>query len=672
MRPSVRAAVVAALVTLASSVGSARGAHAADAPAPTPAPTPAPAPTAPPPTLVVPRVDGLVLDGKLSDAGWANAVELPSEAPPPAAAGAKPPPRTTVRLAASGGRLFVGVEVTEPVGFACGVRGFVAPEGTTSLASATGFAYLLQDARGLRYVARGVAGDGRAAYRVVGAMDASQPARWTAELAVPFADLGLPTDTTALKLAVTASRRQPNVLVAAPPGSAFATLDTFATLKAPEGGWAAGAAVELDGKALAAEDTLDKQRIGHWQAFVKLFNEALQTGVGTKDAILAPLDRAIAARPDLAVLHLAKGEVLGKLGDPAGAKQAFAAGLALVPTMPEAQWSLAQLEIGEWIEPADTEPSDYAGTFAGLAEVRKGRIARRPRDGFAEAVLRYRSGESDKAVPLFDAVLGLPRRRRQRRDGGPRRGGTRRRSRRSCRSAATSRRAAAGPPRERRRASSSWSSFEDDAPNTVANFVWLADAKFYDGTVFHRVVPFFMAQGGDPFSATPTTCGVGGRPGYAIPTEANRRRPFRGVIAMAHACRDDEGASSSHHRHVGPPRGRLLGVRADRGGPGRRRTARPRRPADQGRGRRAPRPPVPADDGGGAAGPGAEGRRPGAEAPDARAEVTGARRPGGPAPRAALTCPPLGAINRPSRDLERCPRSPSARGGRARRVLHRP
>ncbi|MBL9088115.1 MAG: polyisoprenoid-binding protein, partial [Planctomycetia bacterium] len=63
MRPFVRTAAVAALVTLASAV---RGAHAADAPAP--APVPAPAPATPPPTIAVPRVDGLVLDGTLTDA----------------------------------------------------------------------------------------------------------------------------------------------------------------------------------------------------------------------------------------------------------------------------------------------------------------------------------------------------------------------------------------------------------------------------------------------------------------------------------------------------------------------------------------------------------------------------------------------------------------------------
>lgn len=534
MRPFVRAAAVVALVTLAP-VG---GASAGDAPAPAPAPV-----AAPPPTLAVPRVDGLVLDGRLDEAGWAQAVAMPVEAAK-AEAGGKPPPTTSVRLAASGGRLFVGVELTEPVGFASGVRGFLAAEGTASLADATGFSYAPQDARGPRYVARGTAGDGRGAYRVVGAMDASKPGRWTAELAVPFADLRLPTDTTAVQFALAVARRQPNVLVAAPPGSAFSTLDTFARLTAPEGGWAAGAKVDLDGKALEAEDGLDKQRLGHWQAFVKVFNEALRTGTGTKDAILAPLDRAIAARPDLAVLHLAKGEVLGKLGDPAGARAAYAAGLALVPTMPEAQWSLAQLEIGAWIEPEDTQPSDYAGTFARIAAARAGRSPDDPGTSLAEAVLRYRSGEFERAVPLFDAVLGaFP----VGEDTVAMAAASRRYPEALAQELSFRKRDdQARLPRARLETSKGVvvvELFEDDAPNTVANFVWLADAKFYDATAFHRVVPFFMAQGGDPFSAMPGDPRVGrGGPGYAIPTEANRRRPFRGVIAMAHARRDDEGS----------------------------------------------------------------------------------------------------------------------------------
>ncbi len=81
--------------------------------------------------------------------------------------------------------------------------------------------------------------------------------------------------------------------------------------------------------------------------------------------------------------------------------------------------------------------------------------------------------------------------------------------------------------------------FEDEAPNTVANFVSLVDSKFYDGLKFHRVIAGFMAQGGDPK-------GVGsGGPGYRIKCECyrkDRHKHARGVISMAHAGRDTGGS----------------------------------------------------------------------------------------------------------------------------------
>jgi cyclophilin family peptidyl-prolyl cis-trans isomerase len=81
--------------------------------------------------------------------------------------------------------------------------------------------------------------------------------------------------------------------------------------------------------------------------------------------------------------------------------------------------------------------------------------------------------------------------------------------------------------------------FENEAPNTVANFISLVEAKKYDNTVFHRVLPGFMAQGGDPQGD-----GTGG-PGYTIPCECyqdNFRRHFRGSLSMAHAGRDTGGS----------------------------------------------------------------------------------------------------------------------------------
>jgi peptidyl-prolyl cis-trans isomerase B (cyclophilin B) len=78
--------------------------------------------------------------------------------------------------------------------------------------------------------------------------------------------------------------------------------------------------------------------------------------------------------------------------------------------------------------------------------------------------------------------------------------------------------------------------FEQDAPNTVANFEKLANSGFYNGLVFHRVIPGFVAQGG-----CPNGTGSGG-PGYTINCEINPNKHERGVIAMAHAGKNTGGS----------------------------------------------------------------------------------------------------------------------------------
>jgi cyclophilin family peptidyl-prolyl cis-trans isomerase len=78
--------------------------------------------------------------------------------------------------------------------------------------------------------------------------------------------------------------------------------------------------------------------------------------------------------------------------------------------------------------------------------------------------------------------------------------------------------------------------FDEDAPATVANFVKLARDGFYDGVVFHRVIPNFMIQGGDP-----TGSGRGG-PGYQFDDEINDHRIERGALAMANAGPNTNGS----------------------------------------------------------------------------------------------------------------------------------
>lgn len=80
--------------------------------------------------------------------------------------------------------------------------------------------------------------------------------------------------------------------------------------------------------------------------------------------------------------------------------------------------------------------------------------------------------------------------------------------------------------------------FEKDAPKTVANFTKLAKEGFYNGLIFHRVIPDFVVQGGCPDGS-----GMGG-PGYSIDCELSGENQYhdRGVLSMAHAGRNTGGS----------------------------------------------------------------------------------------------------------------------------------
>ncbi len=86
--------------------------------------------------------------------------------------------------------------------------------------------------------------------------------------------------------------------------------------------------------------------------------------------------------------------------------------------------------------------------------------------------------------------------------------------------------------------------FHEVAPNHVNNFIELAKTGFYDGTTFHRVIPGFMIQGGDPYSKNPDRSkhGMGG-PGYTIKAEFNDKPHKRGTLSMARAANPDSAGS---------------------------------------------------------------------------------------------------------------------------------
>jgi len=98
--------------------------------------------------------------------------------------------------------------------------------------------------------------------------------------------------------------------------------------------------------------------------------------------------------------------------------------------------------------------------------------------------------------------------------------------------------------------------FPEDAPNTVHNFLELVESGYYDGTVFHRIIPGFMIQGGDPNTKDPDSdrrlWGQGG-PGYLIFEEFNTYQHDRGVISMARSDHKDSAGSQFFIVHKDSP-----------------------------------------------------------------------------------------------------------------------
>ena len=87
--------------------------------------------------------------------------------------------------------------------------------------------------------------------------------------------------------------------------------------------------------------------------------------------------------------------------------------------------------------------------------------------------------------------------------------------------------------------------YSDSAPTTVENFKDLAKKGFYDGLIFHRIVPGFVIQGGDPYTRNTTNrsrWGTGG-PGWNIKAEFNKNRHTRGVLSMARSQDPDSAGS---------------------------------------------------------------------------------------------------------------------------------
>lgn len=539
--------------------------------------------------IPVPQAAGLSLDGSLAEPAWATAspVEVAGlEVPVPGSdQGTLLLPE--VRVLASGGALWIGVRVAEPPGPGMGVALLLGPGDLVHAAEAVALSYLPQSPGLARFQVRGPRGAGRAVYRVEGAAQLEDPAAWSLEIRLPFEDLRLADAVTPLRLAVAVHTRDPSLLAWAPPGSAFSGPGDWARLEAPaDGGWPLALPAPPDAAALGEADRSDEERLAAWRAFLAADQrsvdglldaagllppaseaaaraDALDAALRRPDVVrgaaeaslLAPLDRILALRPDLAMALVLKGEVLLRLGADAEAAAAFDAALAKVPGLREARF-------GRWFELAG--PAFARGTPGGPTvwedAFRRVQDAEVPDDPFAHdglsfgrGLLGYFHGDFDEAVRLLEplaarypfaaaTVFAAERAGRARREW----------PREQQRRAAEARKD--DLPRIRLRTARGEvvvELFEDEARNAVHHLVWLVRHGFYDDTVFDRAVPFLGTMGGAPPPGAP-----GEGPGYEVASESpeppsarsldeedsRRRRLFRGTLTLVSPAPDGLGA----------------------------------------------------------------------------------------------------------------------------------
>jgi peptidyl-prolyl cis-trans isomerase B (cyclophilin B) len=538
-------------------------------------PAPTRAAAEPPEPSKVPSASGLVLDGKPDEAAWEGALRLsvdPLQVPaaPPAVGKAEVTP--DVRVLQGDGRLWVAASVAEDVGLSIGVQWLLGTEGTRTAAEAVALSYKPLWLQSTRYAVRGPRGLSRSEhYPFQGAVDASRLGRWTIETSLPLSSLGLADPAATLRLALVITSRMPNVGAAAPKGAILAATDKWEALRPAEGAWSAGG--EPDKTAIAQEDARDVERMKGWQQFL-VGHAKLQRQGGLrpdkpdevratlKALLFDPLDAVRVARPDLApVVHWVRGELFQQVGMGEAAIPECREAIAGMPGFREAGFLLARIVSDGISEGTAGAASDYAAAFERAKAAEAAATDAFSKDGAALGVglLRYKHGEFDEAVALLEplatryaayppVVLSFERARAFAKHW-PDEQVLRARDERKGDLPQVRIVTTKGPIL--------LELYEDHAPNTVRNFVWLAEKKFLDGTQFHRVLPFFVIQGGDPLSkegGPADRVGTGG-PGYFVRTEsgppkrpgeppgaAEVRRAFRGVIAMAHTDRDKDGS----------------------------------------------------------------------------------------------------------------------------------
>jgi peptidyl-prolyl cis-trans isomerase B (cyclophilin B) len=511
--------------------------------------------------FVAPTAAGLVLDGRVDEDAWAGAARLPAGridvVLPPPATGERAPLTPDVRLLTAAGWLHVAVRAEEDPGTAIGIHLVVADDDADSAAEAVSLGYRPVELRAPLYAVRGPRGVGRSHYRIEGAADTSRAGFWSIEARVPLADLVGADREAPVRMAVLVATRTPNLVTTAPAGALWSAPSSWIRLRPPAGGWALDA--EVDTKRHEVEDRQDRARRTAWLDYLRGSSVPIQPHLTferierhMQELVIDPLVAVVEARPDLEVpVRVMLGDIQHRLGRDEEAARHFEAAIAQAPGWREAHFGL---HIGVRARTLSEGPpgtaSDYAARFARLDAMRaKKRLSPWARDGLdlAYGLLQYKRGQFYEATqrlePLatrYPIVSFIDDRLLLARQGTPA-------------VTAEERMRAADAEHGRPRATLRTAQgpvviemFQEQAPNTVNNFVWLGQKGFYDGLAFHRTVPFFMVQGGDPCTrpgneAADDVLGSG-TPGYAIRSEVNTRSPLRGAVCMAHAGRDTEGS----------------------------------------------------------------------------------------------------------------------------------
>ncbi|MDJ0521548.1 MAG: peptidylprolyl isomerase [Planctomycetota bacterium] len=512
---------------------------------------------APGDAVTPPEAKGIALDGRPDEAAWKQAVRLPL---PPVTVPTPQGPqqlKPDVRLLSADGRLVVGVTCAEDPGTALGVHLMIAATDAKSAADAVSIEYRPVELRTPRYRALGPKGAGRAHYRVEGAADWRREGVWTLELSVPWVDL-TKTPSDALRMALVVHTRTPNVNTAWPAGAMWRGPAAWSELTPPDSGWPMK--VTVDAERIAAQDKADKAQMGAWLAFQKGSALPIPPTLPRAEVIerfernvVAPLELVLQHRPDLEVpVSCLLGDAWHRLGVWRRARDLFQSAVRAAPGWREARYGLHLKVLAQ--RAAAGKPggaSTYAAAFARLKEaeaVLNPSFWTQEGARLGRALLQYKQGAFDDAAPVLQELAARypfdPFLEAHARFAVAGKRAALEKAARAKREAKVTR------PKADVKTTKGTFTVEllpgtGDAPNTVKNFVYLVRKKFYDGLTFHRTVPFFLVQSGDPNSradaAKPGETGTG-TPGYAIRSERNQRRMLRGAVVMASAGPDTEGS----------------------------------------------------------------------------------------------------------------------------------